>query len=120
MCSSAFVTATRTPARPEHARELREAAVEVGDVEEHPRRDDAVERRVRERRSCTSPTCASTPRARASSTIRGDCRPDDVAPELVADPRGELARPPPTSSTAADASADRLEGDVPRVGHRAS
>ena len=38
-----------TAAGAKHARELAEAAIDVGEVEEHPRRDHTVERPVLER-----------------------------------------------------------------------
>src|SRR5512133_978925 len=99
------------------ARELGEPAVEVGNVVEHPRCQGDVELAVRERELLD----VAHSRVDALRTLFGDHRlrlvdTDDLDPELVLDPRGELPL------TAADLEhptglrgGDGLEGVLARI-----
>ncbi len=60
-------------------------------MEEHPGGDCAIERLVLELEACASPTRASTPRARASSTMRSDWSTATTSAELARHPLGELS-----------------------------
>ena len=122
MVRSLFVAATRRPPG-RSTRRICGVPVQVGHVVEHPRGQHAVEDPVRNGRSCTSPTTASTPRSRVSSTIRSDWSTATTArAELALRPARRARRwPGPTSSTRRGlTSRDRLEGDPRGFGPVAS
>ena len=80
------------PARTQHARDLRQAAIEVRHVVEHPRRDDDVEGRVRERKRLHVRDARIDPTFRRElDHPRREVDRDDLRPGLARDPLGELA-----------------------------
>ena len=107
-------------AGPQHARDLRERAIEIRHVVEHPRRDDAVELAVaRTAAAARRRRRASTPRSSASSTIRGE---RSTATTSAAVSRAihsaSSPQPQPTSSTrlgrtSATASTSRTRASSP-------
>src|SRR5829696_1618367 len=74
------------------ARDLGEPEIDVGDVVEHPRRHDAVERRVAERqRLDISDARVHAARVRELDHSLGDIHRDDVCAQPAGDPLAQLA-----------------------------
>src|SRR5436190_20214566 len=115
--STPFVTATRTPPRPQHPCQLGQGAVDVGQVVEHPRRNGGVELGVAERKRLHVADAGVD----ALRTLYLDHRlglvdADQLHAELTHDPLGQLTLPTADlEHPSRFRGSDRVEGELPRI-----